>query len=274
MQPYVKWAGGKRQLLEKLRQRIPDRFNAYHEPFVGGGAFLLDLRPAKAFINDTNEQLINCYKWIKENPRAVLSKINDLDNTVCNKEFYLQIRKEYNNKISNSELDAECAAMMIWINKHCFNGLYRTNKKGLFNVPYNNKFTGSSVDETNIMNISVFMNEAEVEIFCQDFEEVCAMVRPEDFVFFDSPYVPVSNTANFTDYTKEGFKLEDHKRLAALYHDLDKRGVYIMLTNHNVSLVHELYHDYKIEEFSVKRAINSDAKKRMGEEVIITNYEY
>ncbi len=272
MGPFVKWAGGKKQLLEKIRQRVPDSYGTYYEPFVGGGAVLFDLKPQKAVINDVNEQLINVYRQLKKNPREVISIINDYDNMACNKELYLKMREKYNQKIQQGVLDAECAGLMIWINKHCFNGLYRVNNKGLFNVPYNNKATGKSIDELNLMSIGFFLLESDVEIHCSDFEKVCENVKAGDFVYFDSPYLPVSETAYFTDYTKDGFSMEDHKRLAMLFRRLDALGAKVMLSNHNVDLVYELYDGYKIEAVDVRRSINSDASKRVGKEVIITNY--
>ena len=151
MGPFVKWAGGKTQLLEKLYNRTPDSYGTYYEPFIGGGAVLLGVKPKKAVINDVNEQLINVYRQLKADPRAVIKAVKAIDEHVCNKEFYLEMRQKYNVKIQNKELDAECAGMMIWINKHCFNGLYRVNNKGLLNVPYNNK-----IESYHIINIFLF----------------------------------------------------------------------------------------------------------------------
>ncbi|MCQ2522101.1 MAG: DNA adenine methylase [Lachnospiraceae bacterium] len=274
MGPFVKWAGGKGQLLDRIQMRIPDNFNSYYEPFIGGGAVLLGVKPSSAVINDTNEQLINVYRQLKNDPRAVIRAVNQLDQCgKCDKDFYLETRNLYNEKIKKHELDAECAGLMIWINKHCFNGLYRVNSKGLFNVPYNNKQLGKSIDEANLMSIGYYLSHSNVEILCSDFEDACEKVKKGDFVYFDSPYVPVSETASFTDYTKDGFGYEDHKRLAELFRRLDGLGAKVMLSNHDVQLVHELYDGYNIECVDVKRNINSDAKKRSGKEVIITNYK-
>jgi len=273
MGPFVKWAGGKGQLLERIQMRTPNSYGTYYEPFIGGGAVLLGVKPKKAVINDTNEQLINVYRQLKADPRAVIRAVNELDQAgKCDKDFYMEIRARYNEKISKHELDAECAGLMIWINKHCFNGLYRVNSKGLFNVPYNNKQLGKSIDEANLMSIGYYLENSQVDILCDDFEVACERVQKGDFVYFDSPYVPVSETASFTDYTKDGFSLEDHKRLAELFRRLDGIGAKVMLSNHDVELVHELYDGYNIECVDVKRNINSDAKKRVGKEVIITNY--
>lgn len=273
MKPFVKWAGGKGQLVEKLMNRIPDQYNTYFEPFIGGGALLLALKPKKAIINDINEQLINVYKQLSTNPNKVIYAVKVIEETPCSKEYYYEMRDKYNKKISNHELDAECAGLTIWINKHCFNGLYRVNANGLFNVPYNNNKNANSIDENNLVAIGDYISSGSVEIMCEDFEKLCNSVKKNDFVYFDSPYVPVSETAAFTDYTKDGFTLEDHKRLAALFKKLDKKGANIMLSNHDVPLVWELYKDYYIEKVDVKRNINSKANKRTGKEVIITNYK-
>ena len=272
MSPVLKWAGGKTQLLEQLTNRIPIKYNRYFEPFIGGGALWLSIAPEHAFINDTNEQLINLYMQLKNAPNDVINTINKLDQNVCDSEYYYHIRNKYNEKISAHSLDAECAGMMIWINKHCFNGLYRVNGKGLFNVPYNNKSNIKSFDENNIYAIANHLQNSDTSITCMDFEEICSNVQSGDFVYFDSPYVPVSSTSDFNDYTKDGFSEKDHRRLAALFNELDKKGALIMLSNNNVPFVHELYSRYNISEINVKRMINSNAAKRTGEEVIITNY--
>ena len=229
MEPFVKWAGGKRQLWNRIWDRTPNKFDTYYEPFVGGGAVLLNLQPAKAVISDTNEQLINVYRQLQKDARAVICKIKDLDKQICDQEYYLSLRAEYNEKIANRELDADCAAYMIWINKHCFNGLYRVNTKGLFNVPWNKKETGSSMDEDNLLAIGNYLKNNDINILCDDFENACKSIKEDDFVYFDSPYVPVSVTASFTDYTKDGFTYEDHVRLAGLYKKLSEKNVIAML---------------------------------------------
>jgi DNA adenine methylase len=270
--PFVKWAGGKKQILDRLKTRLPESYGTYYEPFIGGGALLLDVQPSRAIINDTNEQLLNIYRQLKINTEIVISAVNLLDAEPCDTYRYMEMRDVYNKKISANELDAQCAALMIWINKHCFNGLYRVNSKGLFNVPYNNKTNGVSINADNLRNIGIFFRNNSIDIRQGDFEVACSDVALGDFVYFDSPYIPISETANFTDYTKDGFSLEDHKRLANLVRRLDSIGAKVMLSNHNVPLVHELYKGFKIETVDVRRSINRDASKRVGKEVIVTNY--
>lgn len=270
--PFVKWAGGKKQLLGHLKKRMPESYNRYFEPFIGGGALLLDIQPRRAVINDINEQLLNVYYQLKFDAEAVIKVLSSFDSVECDKEHYVFMREWYNKKIAEHVLDKECAALTIWINKHCFNGLYRVNSKGLFNVPYNNKVDGGSMSEENLRSIGSYLNTYEIKILNGDFEAACADVQPGDFVYFDPPYIPISKTANFTDYTKDGFGYNDHLRLASLFRRLDIAGVKVMLSNHNVDLVYELYDGFRIEGIEVKRSINRDASKRMGKEVIITNY--
>ena len=270
--PFVKWAGGKRQLLSKIKERMPEQYNDYYEPFVGGGAVIFDLLPANALINDINKALINTYRTICNEPDAFLKEVNRLDNDMWEdgKKYYYSIREHYNDKLMRSEYDVELAALFVFINKHCFNGLYRVNGKGLFNVPYNNS-RRVSVDEDVIIATSEYLRG--VTIIDGDFEQACKNAKKGDFVFIDSPYAPL-NPTSFESYTKEGFDIESHKRLAKLYDELTARGCYCMLTNHNTELINELYgnKDYKIDVVSVKRMINSDASNRVGEEVIICNY--
>lgn len=270
--PFVKWAGGKRQLIPQIRERMPEKYNDYYEPFVGGGAVIFDLLPANALINDINKALINTYITICNEPDAFLKEVNRLDNDMWEdgKKYYYSIREHYNDKLMRSEYDVELAALFVFINKHCFNGLYRVNGKGLFNVPYNNS-RRVSVDEDVIIATSEYLRG--VTIIDGDFEQACKNAKKGDFVFIDSPYAPL-NPTSFESYTKEGFDIESHRRLARLYDELTKRGCYCMLTNHNTDLINELYGNkgYKIDVVSVRRMINSDASNRVGEEVIICNY--
>jgi DNA adenine methylase len=270
--PFVKWAGGKRQLLPQIRERMPQHYNRYFEPFVGGGAVLFDLQPEHALINDINKALINAYKIICENPEEFLRAVKQLDNEMQQngKEYYYAKREDYNDKLMRAEYDVELAALFVFINKHCFNGLYRVNGKGLFNVPYNQSKC-ASVDEKLIMDISQVLQG--VTILDGDFEDACADAQQGDFIFLDSPYAPL-NPASFESYTKEGFDMESHRRLARLYDDLTAKGCFCMLTNHNTEFINTLYGNkgYKIDVVSVKRLINSDASNRVGEEVIIYNY--
>lgn len=275
--PFVKWAGGKRQLLPQIRARLPEQYNRYYEPFVGGGAVAFDLLHEDALINDINKALINAYKQIRNMPEEFLVEINRLDAGMqgqktdeLGKEYYYFLREHYNDKLMKSEYDVELAALFVFINKHCFNGLYRVNGKGLFNVPYNNSRV-LSVDADHIMRISQYLQK--IVILEGDFEIACKGAKAGDFIFLDSPYAPL-NPTSFESYTKDGFDIESHRRVARCYDELTARGCYCMLTNHNTELINELYGNkgYKIDVVSVKRMINSNASNRVGEEVIICNY--
>ena len=270
--PFVKWAGGKRQLLPQIKERMPEKYNSYFEPFVGGGAVIFELLPTNALINDINKALINAYRQICNAPEAFLAAVKQLDEAMWEdgKKYYYSLREHYNDKLMKAEYDVELAALFVFINKHCFNGLYRVNGKGLFNVPYNNS-RRTSVDESIIMEVSRYLQG--ITIMDGDFEEACEGAGQGDFVFIDSPYVPL-NPTSFESYTKEGFDIESHRRLSNLFDKLTNRGCYCMLTNHNTELINELYSGkgYRRDVVSVKRMINSDASKRVGEEIIICNY--
>lgn len=270
--PFVKWAGGKRQLLSQIRERMPEKYNNYFEPFVGGGAVFFELLPERALINDINRALINAYRRICNSPKDFLGSINKLDADMGEdgKKYYYALREHYNDKLMREEFDTELAALFVFLNKHCFNGLYRVNGKGLFNVPYNNS-RAASVEEELIYAVSERLQG--VTITDGDFEAACQTAQKDDFLFIDSPYAPL-NPTSFESYTKEGFDIESHKRLAKLFDELTDRGCFCMLTNHNTDFINGLYggKGYKIDVVDVKRMINADASNRVGKEVIICNY--
>ena len=272
LKPFVKWAGGKRQLLGEILERIPRTYGNYIEPFLGGGAVLFALQPKRALINDINASLIHTYKTIASEPQQFIFQVKELDNRIAEggKEYYYFIRDLYNSKLMREEFDLELAALFVFLNKHCFNGLYRVNAKGLFNVPYNNS-KKSSIDEEVILEVSEYLKD--LTICLGDFEDACKDAKEGDFIFLDSPYAPL-NPSSFESYTKEGFDMDSHIRLSMLFDDLTKRGCFCMLTNHNTEFINDLYGNkgYKMDVVSVKRMINSDASKRIGEEIIICNY--
>ena len=272
LKPFVKWAGGKRQLLGEILERIPHTFENYIEPFLGGGAVLFALQPKRALINDINASLIHTYKTIASDPQQFIVKMKELDSRIAEggKEYYYFIRDLYNGKLMREEFDLELAALFVFLNKHCFNGLYRVNAKGLFNVPYNNS-KKSSIDEEVIFEVSKYLKK--LTICLGDFEDACKDAKEGDFIFLDSPYAPL-NPSSFESYTKEGFDMESHVRLSKLFDNLTQKGCYCMLTNHNTEFINDLYGNkgYKMDVVSVKRMINSDASKRTGEEIIICNY--
>ncbi|KUJ94434.1 MULTISPECIES: DNA adenine methylase [Archaeoglobus] len=275
LKPLVKWAGGKRQLLPELIKRVPSNWDTYYEPFVGGGALLIELynqrRLKSAVISDLNEELINLYKVVKNNPAELIEALNN-PHFKNEKETYLKLRKRFNEIIGNPEYSVERASLFLYLNKHCYNGLWRVNKKGKFNVPFGRYTNPSMPSEELILEFSKMLKN--VEILNYDFEEAVKSSREGDFVYFDPPYQPVSDTAYFTDYTSQGFDYSEQKRLAKVCKKLSKRGVYVMVSNSNTDEIKELYDDFYIFVVNANRFINSKADRRKGAtEVIITNYE-
>lgn len=270
--PFVKWAGGKRQLLWLLCARAPARYGRYFEPFVGAGALLFALRPERACVCDANAQLVNCYRQLKADPRAVASAIQAFDAVPCCRERYLALRASYNEKLQAGGLDCECAALFIWLNRHCFNGLYRVNGKGLFNVPWNGRVKGPTASAGRLEATGRWLREADVGLACGDFEQACEGAGAGDFVYFDPPYVPLSKSASFTRYARQDFGEADQERLAALFARLDARGAKLLLSNSDAPLVRRLYRHWRIEAVDARRSICRDAAKRTGRELLVANF--
>ena len=271
--PFVKWAGGKRQIIDKLLEYAPKEFNTYYEPFVGGGALLFELSPKNAVINDSNKELMNVYDCIKDENKFVkmCRELNHYE-TNHSEDFYYEIRNKDRDKTKfNKIVDYKRAARTIYLNKSCFNGLYRVNSKNEFNVPFNKKTKVNTYDSQNLGIIHSYLNFNNIKTLCIDFEESVKDAKKGDFIYFDPPYD--SDTSSFTSYTEDGFGKKEQERLAKVYKDLTDRGCYVMLSNHNTKLVNELYKDYNIHVIKAKRNINSNGAKRgKVEEVIITNY--
>lgn len=271
--PFVKWAGGKRQIIDKLKQYIPTNFNCYYEPFIGGGALFFELSPKKAVINDSNKELMNVYQVLCNHDKYTkMCKVLNQYEANHSEEQYYEIRNKDKEKSFSRLSDYKKAARTLYLNKSCFNGLYRVNSKGEFNVPFNKNKKVNTYDGENLLTIHMYLTMNDITIQCMDFEESVKTAKKGDFVYFDPPYD--SDTKTFNSYTEEGFGKKEQNRLAKVFKELDKKGVYIMLSNHNTTLVNKLYKDYHIHIIEAKRSINSKGNKRGNvEEVIITNYE-
>ena len=273
--PFVKWAGGKRQIIDKLLKLVPEEYNTYYEPFVGGGALLFELSPKTAVINDSNKELMNVYKMISTDKgyEEVVKLLNTYEKK-HNEKFFYQIRNQDKDKEKFSKLTAaERAARTIYLNKTCFNGLYRVNSKGEFNVPFNKKLKVNTYDSENMILAYVYFQANNITMLNTDFEEAVSTAKKGDFIYFDPPY-DSENGDTFNSYTEEGFGKDEQIRLASVYKELSDKGCYVMLSNHNTNLINELYKDYNIHVITAKRNINSKGTKRgKVEEVIITNYE-
>lgn len=260
--PFLKWAGGKTQLLTELRRRIPSSYNTYIEPFIGGGAMFFDLAPSSAIIADTNPQLVNAYKCLRDQPDEVIELLSKFRNE---EEFYYKIRAQ---RFSTLE-PVFAAARTIYLNKTCYNGLYRVNRSGEFNVPFGRYKNPNICDERTLRSASDALQETQIEL--ADYKTVLKKFASKgDLVFLDPPYLPVSEYADFKRYTKEQFYEEDHRELAEEVERLQQLGCHVILTNSNHPLVHELYEKFDIEVVSTRRNISSRAKSRTGEDVIVT----
>lgn len=268
MKTIVKWAGGKTQLLPQLLEIVPKEYNTYYEPFIGGGALYFALEPQRAVLNDLNPQLINLYKQIKERPEALeiaLDEWFEKYNTAEDKQAcYYFVRELYNEYLTNDTKDIYSAALMVFLNKAGYNGLYRLNKQGLYNVPFGKREKISYTYEIPAM--SKLLKGAK--LLNGDFEKACKGAKEGDLVFFDSPYYKT-----FDNYQSGGFSEDDHRRLANLFYMLTKKGVKCILTNSNEDFIKSLYQDYDIKVVEVKRMINSDANNRKGQEIIVKNYD-
>ena len=267
--PIVKWVGGKRQLMFELLKNMPKSYNRYFEPFIGGGALFFELQPDNAYISDMNEELINLYSVARD---SVDELIEDLSKHEISKEYFLEIRnidrtEEYSN-LSNIER----ASRFIYLNRTCFNGMYRVNSKGEFNVPFGNYKNPRIIDENNLLNCSELLKKTEIK--CADFSEILSKVQKDDFVYFDPPYVPLNETSSFTSYTKDGFDIDMQFKLRDVCNELDSMGVKFMLSNSDTKLVNELYANYEIKKVFASRQINANADGR-GKitEVLVKNYD-
>jgi len=265
--PFVKWAGGKRQLIKILTNNLPPSYNRYIEPFVGGGALLFEVLPYKAIINDINTELINAYTVIKDDIDAL---IEDLKKHKNEEEYYYKIRSLDTEKLSA----VERASRFIYLNKTCFNGLYRENSKGKFNVPFGKYKNPKILDEENLRAVSEYLNTAEISILNLDYKEVCKLAKKGDFVYLDPPYYPISKSSSFTKYHKLDFTERDQMELTEVFRELDRKGCYVMLSNSNTKFIKELYKEYEIWEVSANRFINckGDKREKVNVEVLIKNY--
>lgn len=256
--PPVKWAGGKRHLSEEILKRLPDKIATYHEPFVGGGAVFFALQAAgrfkKARLNDSNIDLMCAYHAIKENPSSLIKRLREHGNA-NSEEYYYKVRAR-----RSKRSPTDIGARLMYLNKTCFNGLYRVNKKGEFNVPCGKYKEPTICDEENIGAASVALQG--VELCNYDFEKFALKAKPGDAVYFDPPYAPVSETASFTTYTATGFLPNDHVRLRLTAALLAGRGVHVLLSNSDTPFIRKLYKGFKIEVVQAPRRINSKASAR------------
>lgn len=268
MKPFLKWPGGKAQLLPELLARVPEKYGTYHEPFLGGGALFFALLPQKAVLSDVNPRLINCYKAVRDNCSKVIEQLRRRaqDHRHDPESNYYHVREVFNSPhyalyAETSDVPSVSdAARFIYLNKTCFNGLWRVNRSGEFNVPAGRYKNPTICDEENLRAASAALQNAE--LICGDFERGTPCPNRGDFWYADPPYVPLSKTADFTAYTKDGFTLDDQRRLSVVARNLKAVGVTVMLSNSFVPEVVSLYPDFTVRTVEARRAINSKGDRR------------
>lgn len=269
--PFIKWVGGKGRLLPILEPMLPPGVARMRhvEPFVGGGALFFHRAPSRALLCDVNPSLVDTYLAIRDDVDSVIAALGSFASRHAAGSEYYAVRERYNREKSANR--AERAAMFVYLNKTCFNGLHRVNRRGEFNVPEGRYTNPRILDEPGLRSASAALAKADIR--CQGFEGLVENARPGDFVYFDPPYAPASETANFTSYAEEGFSHADQTRLRDVYRALDRRGCKLMLSNNDVPSIRELYADFRIDVIKAPRAINCRADKRGPvDEVVIRNY--
>ena len=270
--PVVKWVGGKRQLLNDLTPLIPKRMTTYCEPFVGGGALFFYLQPSKAIVNDINQELIHLYEVIRDDVEELIAELEQYQNEA---DAFYSVRDWDRDPVFYQTLSkVKKASRMIYLNKTCYNGLFRVNSAGEFNTPFGNYKNPNIVNADVLRAVSKYFNKAEVSFYNRDYASVLEQLPKGAFAYLDPPYDPVSETASFTGYSKGGFGRHEQIRLRECCDDLNRRGVKFMLSNSATDFIKEQYAAYHIKIVKAKRAVNSVASKRgQIDEVVIRNYE-
>lgn len=258
--PFLKWAGGKRQMADYLAKWIPLNMGTYHEPFLGGGALFFHLQPEKACLSDTNADLINVYKVVRDRVEDLIDSLSVHKNT---EDYYYEMRSVVPEKLDIIKR----ASRTIYLNKTCFNGLYRVNKRGEFNVPFGKKTGEFTIDAENLRLASLALQNAEIHT--KDYKDALKNVRSKDFVFLDPPYYPLGGFSDFQRYTKECFDESDHNELFDQFQKLARRGIKVMQSNSNADYIQKKYSEFPIEVIKTRRLISSKASTRSGEDVVI-----
>ena len=267
--PLLKWVGGKQSMLKHLKPLLPERWNVWHEPFVGAGGMLFGCAPEKARVNDSNWMLVNFHRQVKERPEELREEAFRLGGWEgCTEEMFIERRRQFNRMISEREESSSSAAMMYWVVRHSFNGLYRVNSKGLFNAPWNrNMARGMLKPLEDFLACSAVLKNAVIS--CGDFEAFLEPVEEGDFVFLDPPYIPDLMGGSFVSYAKEGFQREDHERTARLARELADKGAFVMATNNDTPWTRELYEGFSFFEYGTAAGIKSGRERK---ELAMTSY--
>lgn len=268
--PFLRWAGGKIRSIPFLENHLPPNFSLmhrYYEPFIGAGSLFFHIKPSKAILSDNNKDLIECYETVQKRPDAISTYLEQYLSNTC-EEYYYKMREKYN----TSKHSIARAALFIYLNKTCFNGIWRVNKKGEFNVPYGFKEPPALPSKEKLRNVS--MSLSNVELIHSDYKEAVKNAKRDDFIYFDPPYLPINGTSCFTRYTIDRFTKDDHDELALLAKKLTSKGCYVLISNAESPYIRSLYEDdFNIFELEVTRWIRSDGKRYKVKEVAITNYD-
>lgn len=277
MKPFLKWLGGKTQLLPVIEQHMPKRFKGYHEPLVGGGALLFHLlgkgHKGPTTIADSNEGLIKCYQVVRDHVDDLVDDLGalELEYRTGGADYYYRVRDNYGALLGEQVDTIAAAARIIFLNKTAFNGLFRVNKSGHFNVSHGRYVNPKICDEPNLRAVSAALQR--VNILCMDFDESILAAEKDDLVYLDPPYWPVSETANFTGFTKDGFDAEDQRDLASAFTEASERGALLMLSNSDTPFTRELYAGFFIHPVRARRNVSRDGKGRGPvPEILVTNY--
>ncbi len=269
--PFLKWVGGKRQLMTEIEPLLPSRISTYYEPFVGGGAVFLHTQPKKAVINDYNSELINVYETIRDDVDALIEHLATHEN---DSDYFYQIRALDRQEGFDKLSKIERASRVIYLNKTCFNGLYRVNSSGEFNTPFGRYKNPNIINDTVLQAVSNYLKNDNIKFLSGDFEEAIKGARKGSFVYFDPPYDPISKSSNFTGYVQGGFGNEEQIRLRDACIKLDKKGIKFLLSNSSTAFMKDLYKDFEIIEVGASRHINSVGSKRgVVTEILVRNYE-
>lgn len=271
--PFLKWVGGKRQLIPEIKKMLPKGIanRPYYEPFIGGGALLFDLQPKQAVINDYNEELINVYCVIRDNPNELIEDLKKHKNTA---EYFYEIRSLDRLPLFNNLTKVERASRIIYLNKTCYNGLYRVNNAGEFNSPFGKYKNPNIINEPVIKAVSKYLNLNQIQISNSDYEVILRDIPANSFVYLDPPYHPVSETSNFTGYIQGGWNESEQLRLRDICNKLNANGVKFLLSNSASDFIKEIYSAYNIKTVQANRAVNSISSKRgQVDELLICNYE-
>jgi DNA adenine methylase len=269
--PFLKWVGGKRQIMPVIDQHLPKSIKYYIEPFIGGGAVFFHLQPKKAILNDFNSELINVYKVIRDDVESLLKDLLKHKNESA---YFYAIRGMDRTEEFKNFTDVERASRVIYLNKTCFNGLYRVNSSGEFNSPFGRYKNPNILNEPILRAVSHYLNENDIQMRNSDYNEILQEADKKSFVYLDPPYHPVSESSNFTGYIQGGWDVNDQIRLREACDQINKRGIKFLQSNSSSEFIKEQYKDYKIFTIKANRSVNSDGKKRGEvEELLIKNYD-